>query len=827
MAIANEQLKQIFLELQAKFSGDQYISIIPLGGEYSEKYEIKYNILGVALFGSGTINETRDNSIFISIPFGFPHFPPSCRPQSTTFHPDFDQAAICIGDFWNKDKTLSELIIQIGRMISGEIYSSENAFNETAVEWYKKNKDRLPFEKLTFSSEVVLPENNLELQQETVASRKIDTLDDSDFSADSDYLNLEKSEGAEEDISFPATAQVSSKGPLDEILSLIRQKKYYELSSILSTLPAEDSFEDREEIENNVEEVLNKAQKLQKEADELEHQGNATEALRLLEKIADLVPDFPNIAENLDRTKKTTQLAEEWTQDNLSSADSDQTEGSLPASDTAQKRHRQAFFDKKQKASLKIIPIIAAVIVLVLIVAVIAPLFTVNSRLKKAEEIHSQCISLLEKEKFPQALQSCESAQLILNEIYFFKKLEQAAMSAKIKQTIVSEKMQQGLSGKIIFHGKYVRKKDKEIVLAFEKVKLAADTFFKQKLWAKAFEAYTSALSTVEPIQDSYNEKIIKAVTENHTIAHVNVLLNKGSWFLAAGELKKSLQTFDQAGKIVQQLPTELQEAYTSEIDSKLSEIEYLQLLDLGKNYFASNDWESAIKQYEKALKLHSESSLTEKQGEVETLYSNMAEAELYALISSGKEAFAKSQLDQAISQYRKAIELLEEKKSLLKRINPSYIQQQLEHIILRSKIVQNKQNADSQLEKHQYREAISSFRKVIDLITESGLQNDKEFIPIFSGAQNSITEARKKADKEEKIVYLTKNYKQIFQDNYSAAIPDYLKDPKASFVKNIGKKQLFELKCLEVRQGRKARLVMLYLFDPDTKNWQFYSENN
>lgn len=837
MAIANEQLQQIFVDLQASFENDRYITIVPLDGEFSEKYEVKYTILGVAQDNGGSVNDSNEHSILISIPFGFPHFPPSCKPLTTTFHPDFDREAICIGDFWNKDRSLVELIIHIGQMISGEKYSTENAFNETAVDWYNKNSNRLPFEKLNISQEL---EDKLSVshEPEDVASppailddlevvRSVDTLDDADFADSPDYLGLEIKQDDEEEIAFPPTAQSSQEGVQDKIHLLIRQKKYFQLSSILAHLPQAEHLEDMEKIEKNVEEVLTKARKLQKEADELEHQGNPAEALRFLQQVVELVPDFPNINENLSRTRKTSELT--W-----SSPESAATEQigqkkteDLPDSDKSEQGPRLAFFDKKHKGTLKIVPIIAIVISLALIAAFIIPMFTVNSRLAKVEQNLAQCTTFLAQDKFPQAQKSCDSSLSILEGVYFFKKKERAALATKINQTMLSEKMQQGLEGKIFFHGKYVQKRDMEIVLAFEKAMHEGDAFLKEKSWANASEKYLSALDLVKPIQKSLDEKILKQVSENYTIAQINVLLNKGLWFLSAGEIDKSGETFNQARVLTKQLPEELQGAYIAEIDSKMSEIEYIQLLDLGESFFASNDWESAIKQYEKALKLHSESSLAEKRGGVETIYANMAEAELYSLITKGKVAFSRSQWNEAISYYKKAIELLNKKQKMLERINPTEIQQQLRRIILRVKIVQSKQNADQKLEKHLYVEAIEAYKTVLKAITESNMENDEEFSAIYTGTKKSIAETRVKVEITNKINYLTENYKQIFQDNYAAAIPQYLKDPKATFVKNIGNKQLFELQCVEDGPGRTLRLVMLYIYDPDTKKWQFYSETS
>lgn len=834
MAIASEQLKEIFNELHSSFENDRYITVIPFDDELSEKYEINYNILGLSQDSAGNVFETREHSILISIPFGFPHFPPSCKPQSETFHPDFDLAAICIGDFWNKDKTLSELIIHIGQMISGEVYSTENGFNENAVSWYTKNSKKLPFEILSFGPELEyfddqeeleedaeeeLEENSEEEFDEESATRFVDILDDTDLSADSDYLSLEKDETTEE-IAFPPSTQPSGKGPLDKILQLIRQKRYHQVSSLLASFPEEEEFEDRDEIVSQVEDILNKARKMQQRADELEHQGDAADALQQLEKILEIVPDFPNINENIERTQKTCELSEGWTPD----TDQDPDDSDIP--EGLQSKKRVAFYGKKKKGTLKIVPVLAVAIPLILVIAIGYQLLTAGSRLKEIEQNLVQCKKLLSQDEFTHAKKTCDSALSSLSGVVLFKKKERLALTTKIQQTISSEKMQQGLTGRIKFHGKFVKKSDMEMVQNFVKAKDEGDTLYSESAWTEASEKYLLALQITRPNPDNFETTTIKEVKEKYTIAQINILIEKGEQLLADGKLDKSDEIFTKATGTAKKLPEETRNIYLSKIGPKLSEIEYLQLLDLGRTYFDSNDWENAIEQYEKALKLQDQTSLAQKQEEMESLHANMAEAELYSLISSGKEALSNSHWDKAISLYKEALALLDVKEERLKRINPPSVKFQLQRTILRARIVQSKQDADIKLENDLYKDAIESFNEVITLITESNLQKDQEFRSIYTGANASIVEARKNATIADRIAYLIKDYKQIFQDNYAAAVPQYMKKPRATFEKSIGRKQVYKLECLESGQGRKLKLVMFYMYDPDTKKWQFYNDN-
>lgn len=822
MATPNEQLREIYQDLQNKFGNNKYIRVIPFDDDPPEKYEVKYSILGLAQDSDGKVVESREHSIFINIPFGFPHFPPSCTPQTPTFHPDFDQAAICIGEFWNKDRTLPELILHIGKMISGEIYSTENAFNDSAVAWYQKIAHQIPFEdiELSYDDDEAEPEV-FDLSEDDLVPHSIDTLGDEDIASKHDYLSTGKMDVPEDEISFPHTAQPSGKSSVNRIHLLIRQKRYYELSVFLNDLPEEEQFEDREEIETNITNLLNKAKKLQKEADEFEHQGDPKMALELFEKVASIVPDFPNIQENIDRTRNSVELSDDWDAETEELAEA--IEETKP---TTTGKRRVAFFEETTKATIRLLPILGVILVIVLAVIFIMPYFSAKSNLEKATQMYSQCTRFMEMGQFTRAQGQCDDAQNALKKISLYKKKDRDALQRQIKLTLTSEEMEQGLAGRVFFQGKFVKKTDMDRVLKFNKQKEEADGFFTKSSWKKAADYYNEALKTAQPILDSFEETLLQEVKDRINISEINLSINRGFSLLSRGELEKSQEMFTSALTAAEALPEEYGGSLISRITPKLKEIQYLQHLDLGKKYFDANDWEGAIKQYEKALQLRDLSSVSAEHVDAKSLYGNMAEAELYAFINKAKDAFSKAEMDQAIEEYQKAIDLLDTNKELLERINPDEIKQQLERIILRTRIVQFKQEADAKLEKNSYQDAISALEQVIASVTASGFQEDKEFKAIIQGTRKTIADTKSKAAIAKRIKYLEKNFKELFEKNYSAAVPEYLSEPKATFLKFENNKELYELQCLERRQGRKLRLVMLYSFDPAQNKWQFYSES-
>ncbi len=821
MATPNEQLRKIFQDLQSRFKSNPHITIIPFDDDPPEKYEIKYTISGLAQDNDGKIVETRNHSVFINIPFGFPHFPPSCTPQTGTFHPDFDQAAICIGEFWNKDKTLAELIIYIGRMIAGEIYSTENVFNDSALAWYKKIAHQLPFERLDFTAAERDLDTPLILSDEDLLPPDIDTLEDGDFRSHPDYLDTEPDDDSTE-ISFPAAAQPSGKSSVNRIHLLIRQKRYYELSLFLKDLPDDEQFDDRAEIEQNVESLMNKAKKLQKEADEYEHQGDPQKALEFFEKVAELVPDFPNLQENLERTRSSIELSTgDWAGDETAS------EEATVQTENGSGKKRVAFFEETTKASFKFLPLLGIIIIVVLAVIFIAPYFTSRSHLDTADQFYAECSNLIDSGQFHKAQIECDAALAALKKITVYKKDARDALEKEIKKTLASEKMIQGLSGRVFFQGKYVRKIDMDRVLEFNETKNEADLLLKNSKWQDASDKYQTALKSAQPILSSIEESLLTEIENSITIAEINLSIDRGFSMLSRGELDKSFEVFSTALEEAEKLPEELGSGLIARIEPKLHEIEYLRHLDLGKKFFYSNDWESAIAQYQKALTLQNTTSVNLENDDSKTLYANMAEAELFAFINNARNAFSGSKWDEAIAMYQEAINLLDAKKELLQRIDPKEIRQQLQRIILRTRIVQFKQMADEQLEKQQYSQAVTSLENVTGAISSSGFAEDQEFQAIAKGTRQTIEETRAKAAIAQRILYLEKNYKEIFAANYSAAIPEYLYDPKATFLRYINGKELYEIQCIERSRGRQLRLVMLYSYDPSRSKWEFYSETN
>jgi len=151
MAANTDQLADDYNAIQKTFTHSPYVKIISTKGEPPNSYQIEYRVKGLTINKEEQVVEANSHRIEISLPFGYPHFPPNCKPLTSIFHPDIDPDAIRIGDFWNGSHSLIDLVVHIGNLITFQQYSTEDVFNNDALEWTAAHSDNIPLEKIDFT----------------------------------------------------------------------------------------------------------------------------------------------------------------------------------------------------------------------------------------------------------------------------------------------------------------------------------------------------------------------------------------------------------------------------------------------------------------------------------------------------------------------------------------------------------------------------------------------------------------------------------------------------------------------------------------------------
>ena len=133
------------------------IQITGTAGMPPEIYRFTYNLRGLYVAPSGEILERQVHVLEVNLSLGYPRRAPQCRMLTPVFHPNFDDAMVCIGDFWAASEGLDDLIIRIGRMITYQEYNTKSPLNGLAAKWAAQNASLLPIDARNVSPPAAQP----------------------------------------------------------------------------------------------------------------------------------------------------------------------------------------------------------------------------------------------------------------------------------------------------------------------------------------------------------------------------------------------------------------------------------------------------------------------------------------------------------------------------------------------------------------------------------------------------------------------------------------------------------------------------------------------
>ncbi|HID69887.1 MAG TPA: hypothetical protein EYP35_05350 [Desulfobacterales bacterium] len=795
----NNHIETVFREVKDHFADIPRITITPGEGNPPEQYSINYQITGVCKEPDGDVYSCENHVISISLPFGFPHFPPNCLPESLTFHPDFDSSAICIGDIWEAEKSIVKLILHIGRMISGEIYSESNAFNQEAAEWYSTNRDQLPFDKTDFAQ---LTQIEFQTFPDEIELDAIDTLDDNDFGQS---LSLASGSSLEVDVDT------------DRLRIMAKQKRFQAISREFKILS--EQFNGRTALEKQVQTAMDEATTLFHEANELEHQGEQQKALDKYQAVEELVSDYPLLHESKERVQQAFDLLGDWVSNEPKSADPDGLESNLPPA----KKDKRTFFEDKKAVSRKLFYLAAGLGSLALIATLIFSYFSLGSNLKKAGKRYEECQNLLDQNNFRGAEQKCEEALSLIAEVQMVRQGEKEQLAGKIQTLLASPKLRQGLLGKTLFDGKYVSKSTKEQLIMFKEAAENGDSFFKNQRWYEATLSYKKALAIAAKTAGIKDDALAE-IRKNLPLAQFNSFMQSGKKALAVSDWENATKQFSEALKLAKTNPHVLPENL-KQLERLASLAKFNTLNDKGHAFFASRQWNEALNSFQNAMLLLGKFNPQEVDT-LSDLKEKTAKTKIYMAIEKGKEAFAAARWDEVIAQYEKAILLLEENSKLLSKINTSESREKLSRILLHAEIIRDKQDLAKYLKSEEYDSAVEKMQSIKETITASKFAAQPEFKTILNEITSQIKDTKKQSLILKQTTYLIKNFEDVFLKHYPAAFRSALSSPKVVFLKHLGSKLLFRMQCTETASGsRPLRLQMDYLYNPSNGRWRFYSE--
>ena len=847
MSISPDQLGEIFRSLHQTFNDHPLISIRPLKGDPPEQYEIVYSISGYCKTGKNDVKLAEEHHVELTIPFGFPHFPPSCKPKTEIFHPDFDPAAVCLGDFWQPGRSVPDLVIHIGRLINGETYSTDNAFNEEAARWYFEHRELFPLAKQNWTTGTDAHDFSAD-----ATPPQIDTIEDYDLTSEFEFLSIESSN---EDRSTPSekndqSQKQSQQEDLNYLHSLQNRKKFFTLSQFFETSPPVS--EEAKELDDFCCEQIAKSEALFRSAKEMEESSNLLtdpklapsyresqrpeainflkKAKKLLLEIGSIVSDYPHLETEIRGVERSlTALREIDTPSatDLSTFDSQSSTANKAASESPQGKRiggAKKIAVNIPRLTFKTIAVLTVAVTALLLCALSGAWFFSSQQLQQATTELAACSVAFENNAFEEAKSTCELSLKKASPLFGLHKAESEMLTKKLNEILSSEKLRQGLAGNLLVNGKYLPKKEAMALENFQRLQKEAEALFTQQQWTEAEDRYGKLLALAEKGTAS-DGNTIKEIKNRLGYLRFVKAFGAANALIAAGKWQEATTALQKAKGLLESLPEEERRRHEMELNAALAKCNFEEFRQLGDDFFSKSDWGKAIATYKAALPTAENNKLA-SQETLNELRQNIARAELYAAIDAGNKAFAEANWEAAILEYNKAGNLLNSQMESIKTADAQFTRKKIDRIILQTMVIRDRQAAQTaEIDKQDPVTARNIYKQLVATLNNSGLVNEDEFAEIKKTSLVAIDGLEKKIYLADKEKYLKDNFRRLFQLNYPAAVAENLTSPQITFIKEVDGKLIFKMQCQETGQGRPLALVMFYAYDKTGNRWDFHSE--
>uniref|UniRef100_UPI004056C7AE ubiquitin-conjugating enzyme E2 n=1 Tax=Candidatus Electronema sp. TaxID=2698783 RepID=UPI004056C7AE len=870
-----DDLKEIkeFLEHQPR------IKLLQTEGEPPDCYEIEYHLAGLSKAEDGSISRASRHVMLITLPFGYPHFPPAVKPLTPVFHPDIDPDAVRIASRWQQEPSLAKLILHLGEMICGKVYSLEDPFNQEAADWYGDHAAELPLDSfeggaaggdvdefdlglddLDLSSIAPSAEeeagSGIELSLELAPPQAVQDISGLSHAAAEEQsssglaLELESSPAADTQENFdlglddavPVSAQDESKfeleigepesappqedfsAKLEEIRAHIDRKEVYIAERLLKVIPP--VLPEADGLRQKVKKVQEQCDALLQEMKVLEDEDNFPEAQKIFAKLKKIAPDLPGLADIGRRLDQSQSMLDTFKIKDEAKAAQPQVEGP------------QADGEKKKKKSAPPPP---------------------------------------PKEKIAEKVE---------------KNRDKSRISRTIRREIpVAPFAAAGIVAALIVAGGLIYTRDSNIVLEAELDWQAAQSQFKRKNYQDTEDKAGTALGRLKSILIPLPEKsrMRKEIEELLSSDEFNKgkegkrsyrgqdlpleeadkheqtdRLAAQAEALKAGRASEAAALYEQAAAQAAAVPVYPVAAELERFQEEARQLRLKAAASTAEEAEDLGDWRKAAESWQQAVK-HCKTG-----DDCEKFSKKMSQAIFKRELDLSRESFKNSH-----SQWQETVDKLKKLQERMDSDPKSFTDEnrrELERLLVRSQFYQLLSTASESYSKgddaaavRDYKAAASLLRskQVIfepeerggaDKIARTALMievsaklnaageaerqsRQSEALRLYGEAQQllgasgidptlekSVKEKtdglRKNFDEQRRTDWLERNYKKLFCEAYPTSCGSNLSKPGMTLSKRINGMELYKLHCVERSQGSSYRLELEYLYNPAANQW-------
>ncbi len=593
---------------------------------------------------------------------------------------------------------------------------------------------------------------------------------------------------------------------ISSIRSLLEQKEIYTAKKIIAGIPDPNSVPDLEEFQQTIADAISEAEELYKKADKLEQAGELEKAGLTLDLVANIAVDYPGLEFARNRIRESM------------IASDGRKEEAEPSKETGD--DSKAIKKKKgPKLAIKLpIKAIAIVLVIIGVLGGAAYVFINDSdNIKVAKANFKKAEQLLEIKEYKQAQKSLNDASSALSSLFFLQKGEKDNLQKKIQGIVNSQSFIEGLKGRVLYNGSYVSVEEAKVIDHFNELLKKAESLQNSGKVEKAIATYESAILSAQKIDFAEQEKNIRQTINNLQLDMTLAAARKSE---EEQEWKQAAETYEKALEMSKSLSTADDK---DEIANRLAAASLRHELVQGQKAFTASEWQKTIEMLQRAQNILATNPEIASESEKEEINKLLVNTKLYHILSGAKNAFEKKEWEMAINEYKNAIDLLEHNKEILGDGVSDSIRK-IERTILMTQISREQNINAEALEKNDPQTSLESYRAIAMLIDASTFKDDEILKEIFNNAQAQTVSLEHEIKINRRIDWLEENYEEIFRKMYPSASSSELLKPKATFIKEEDEKLIFNIGCVEKRQGRKFRLELNYQYDVKSDSWSIYS---
>lgn len=791
MAMGSQQIAEDYEQLKDLLELYPNISIVKTEGQPPDNYEIEYRLRGYIKEEDATIAIGQNHRVRISLPFGYPHFAPIAKPLTPIFHPDIDPAAIRLADRWQQNPSLPDLVLHIGEMICGNVYNLQDPFNQEAADWYTRQQKQLPLDSISVAD-----------IEETDMAR--DSLVDDTFASlgleNDDFLSPEK----------PADAR-----DIQHIRDLVAENKIFAANKLLSDLPDNTVFPDRDDLQQNVGKVLRKTDQLFKLAEQLEDMSKFDEALEVTDNLLAIAADAPGAESLRTRIEQSYQLSQSVgisPKKEKRAEKTPETKEAPPSPPTIIHSGSRTF-----GSALPFKPILIVILVLGIAIGAISLYFKDQNTLGQSQASLLKGQLLIDKKQFDSALETLEEAKSVLSQLSILR-FRKTTQEKEINTLMTSTALQEGLKGRVLYQGEYI---PTGMALAQEELTVLTDqaqSLAGQNKIVESLTLYRQALKFAIDHnlgkQQAVINEIIQSLDLRYTLSVAERAEQDKNWDGAAVAYRKALTL---SGNI-KNLGT------ASDITHRMTAASFRHELDQSKKAFTQSQWRETIKYLEQAQQAINVNPNVVTEKERQDLHRLLVNSRLYLMLSNGREAYQQKNWGQAIEEYQNALNLLASEPDSAENMLGESLGK-IEKTLLMVKIAQIQDLVLVAESKADTAAVLTHCKDIQRLIKSSNHQTDPAVKTVLQKINERIEKQQDLVAQNEKITWLEEHFEEIFRANYPTFKGSKLMQPKAVFMKKVGNKMIYTLTCLERSQGSSSKLELNYQLDTSTGKWSTYND--